>query len=383
MTTTAPRRRLRAARIVAAALAVIVIGGSIGLGYLRFPPSSYGAMDATDRAAFDDLSTQFEAFRAHAGDLWDVEYRYDTRPLILVRAPDATDARIPGYQYAYVVNGGDAARGLLGATPVDFPDAMGLDDVVVTKVLGSATLATSAPINFTDVDLGDATVLAFRFNADRMDHPEVGLEFSYFSMHEAFHIDKQADWSFDRRDPDRPWEAVRSPEEFDTLRVEAQILDAVDAARPAQTSEEEYRRLARDLVAVRLARIEQSPNVAGQENVEAIEGTARYLEARYADLTHSAGRAEPLPERFLAEEIDIARQDPAEWQQYLEYRLYYETGRRVCALLDQLAPGWKTLIEPPPVGEELTPFDILERTVGPIEELTLDQVRDIGSSYGS
>jgi hypothetical protein len=134
------------------------------------------------------------------------------------------------------------------------------------------------------------------------------------------------------------------------------ILDRVPTAR-----DPELPGLAKDLAGIRAARYQKWPQLKAQDNAEAIEGTARYLEHAYKQLAPSIWSA---PENgSLTEALDKVWDLPEE-QNGLGYSAYYSTGSLLALLLDRIAPSWKHDIEPSPSGKGWTPGESLRQATG-------------------
>jgi len=143
------------------------------------------------------------------------------------------------------------------------------------------------------------------------------------------------------------------------------------------------RPIARDLLAVRAARYERWPALREQDNTEAIEGTAQYLERRVSEvtggpigiLTSAAG----TPATFT-DVLSWIEEDPSR-RVLLERTVYYETGAQLGSALDVVAPGWKTDIEPLPVGKRHTPHAALKAALGDPGSPSEAQLAEIQARY--
>ncbi|QIS21620.1 hypothetical protein [Nocardia terpenica] len=372
-------RKWRRLLVLLAIFGVIIalLAGVIWFVILRNPGSTYAELDETDKTMFDQLSTQYETFATQPEKLWDNEYRYDRMPLVLVRA--RKDRGIV-WRYMYLVN----ASGIMdtsGFRKVDFPGNPYLHDVFATKALGWQSLSLLPPANFTALRLGGREVLAFKYHPDMFSRETDPLRtFPYFSLHEAFHYYKQANWDFDRNGRTTWVENYPTgADHLSLLHTEFALLDRLGTeADPAL-----FPAIARDLALVRAARYQRWPQLVAQDNTEAIEGTARYLERRYSDLT--GGKVGVLTNKqgqtstFTAV-LDWIEQNPDRGK-LLERTMAYETGAQLGYILDRLEPRWKKLMEPSPIGEQLTQHEILRRHFGITAPTTDDDLARIQQTY--
>ncbi|MCM6773922.1 hypothetical protein NDR87_10615 [Nocardia sp. CDC159] len=363
--------------LTACGVTVVLVAATVWFVILRNPGSTYAELDATDKAMFDQLTRQYEAFATQPDKLWDNDYRYDKKPLILVRA--RKDRGIV-WRYLYLVN----VSGIIdtsGYRKIDFPGNAHLRDVHATKTLGPSSLALLFPANFTSLDLNGTEVLAFKYHPGMVDPDRDPLmSFPYFSMHEAFHYYKQANWTFDRNGrsthvQDYPYD----PDHMSLLRTEFALLDRLGAEPDPAV----FTTMARDLAAIRAARYHRWPQLVPQDNAEAIEGSARYLERRYSDLI--GGKVGLLTNRDGASTTFTAvltwiEQNPSR-NTLLERTLAYETGAQLGYILDRLEPRWKKLMDPAPIGEHLTQHDILNRHFGITAPPADDELVRIQQSY--
>lgn len=373
------KRSGRTWRIVAVSV-ILVLGAAAGFvwfGIKSLPPASAAELDATDREVFESLTEQYRAFADNPADLWTVDYRYDTEPLILIRA-DSTKSSI--WHYVYVINA-SAITDVSGMQKIDFPGNPLLDDVYATKTLGAASLEYWQPLTFTTTTLGDTPVLAMKYAPGELDGgADKTLALPTFALHEAFHINAQQEWTYDRgEDVARILDFPSDEAQMDLLRTEFSILDALTGT----TDPDVVRPIARDLLAVRAARYERWPALREQDNTEAIEGTAQYLERRVSEvtggpigiLTSAAG----TPATFT-DVLGWIEEDPSR-RVLLERSVYYETGAQLGSALDVVAPGWKTDIEPLPVGKRHTPHAALKAALGDPGSPSEAQLAEIQARY--
>lgn len=346
--------KLYTALIIVVALTV----GSVAavLAFRALPADQFAELDEVDRTMFTQLSEQYDTFRTNASQIWNEDYRYDLQPLILVRS---TGDKSPFWKYTYLINMSDIVD-TSDMRPVSFPDELELGDVYVSNTFALNEFHLWLPGNFSVLSLPTGNVLAFKYNADRFaDTPVGGLDFEHFSLHEAFHTQKQADWEFDHGDAAYMYDYPFTDNHFDLLEVEFLIFDQINDQIATQPDIDELRRLGTDLSTIRLARYELWPQLTEGDNLEAIEGTANYVEVKYGEIrNYATSGTTTFSEAFSA----IKSGDVP--SSYLERDIFYSTGAVIGLLLDVVEPSWKTKIEPRPIGSASTPFQTLQEALG-------------------
>ncbi|KJL24484.1 hypothetical protein RN51_01082 [Microbacterium oxydans] len=352
----ARRRPMR--RAILLALAAVVLGALGVLAWKLFAPapSSYDALDATDREMLRQLSEQYDVTASRGDAVWTDGYQYEQQPIVLLR----TDGeKSPIWSHAFLVNM-SGVTDTTGMAKIDVPGATHLDDVRISDSFGAGDAALHLPANFSPIEVDGREVLAFKYH-DAMLQTEstTSQGFQRFSMHENFHVTKQGidstaagAW---------PWEAggliedyPHTEEHYELLRVEARIFDRVEN----ETDPQVLSALATDLANVRMARYTTWPTLRLEIELEAIEGTATYFERAF----DRARGLHPKVSTF-ADGLELFISDP-EQNVVLERDYAYFTGAQLGLLLDTVAPEWQQSIEPAPSGEAATPFATLQRATG-------------------
>lgn len=366
-------RRVR--RVILLALAAIVIGA---LGFLAWrlfapAPSSYDALDTTDREMLRQLSEQYDVTAAHGDAVWTEDYRYEQQPIVLLR----TDGEgSPLWSHAFLVNMSEVTD-TTGMAKIAVPRATHLDDVRISKTFALGEWTLHLPANFSPIEVDGREVLAFKYHEAMLQtEPTTSDGFQRFSMHENFHVTKQG---IDPTTPGAwPWEAggliedyPHTEAQYELLRVEARIFDRVEK----ETDPETLFVLATDLANVRMARYTTWPTLRLEIDLEAIEGTATYFERsfdRARGLRPEVSTFTDGLERFIT--------DPDE-NAVLERDYSYFTGAQLGLLLDTVAPDWQQSIEPAPSGEAATPFATLQRVTGVTVAPDETRLREIADRY--
>lgn len=369
------RRRRRFAPVILGVLAVLAlgIGGVIAWRLLAPTPSDYEGLDATDKEMLTQLSEQYDVAAAHAAEIWTDAYRYEDQPLVLLR----TDGEKSSFwSHAILVNM-SGVTDTSGMTKLDVPGATHLDDVRISRTFAVGNALLYAPSNFGVIEVGGDDVLAFKYNQTMLDTEITTSQgFQRFSLHENFHVTKQG------LDPEAPgawpWEAggaipdyPHTGAQYELLRVEARIFDRIES----ETDPQALATLASDLATVRMARYTTWPTLKAEIELEAIEGTATYVERAF----DRARGLTPVQSTFT-DGLDALFDDP-EQQTVLERDYSYFTGAQLGLLLDRIAPDWKTQIEPAPVGSASTPFATLQRVTGVTTAPDEAQLRTIVDRY--
>lgn len=332
----------RGPRILAGAalLLLLILIGGYQFGLKRLPPTDPSALDTLDTQLFAELQQQFETFDAHADQLWDAEYRYDRKPLLLARTDDDGS---PVWPYVYLVNMSSLID-TSGYAHLSFPVDGVLADVRVATDVDLQTLQLWMPGDFATLEFAGRRVLAFKYApAQLAADPDPLSRFATYAMHEAFHINVQSGWRHDGEGVTRVFDAPTGEHLREAFADEFAALDEIST----QTDHDALWRLAARLVDDRRREVARYPQVAARDSIETIEGTPRYLERRYSDII--GGRVGVLTNRQGATASFTSVLDWAASAQgdsgIFEYTIWYETGAQLGFLLDRLVPDWKTKLD--------------------------------------
>ncbi|PJI54011.1 hypothetical protein CTI14_20730 [Methylobacterium radiotolerans] len=355
------------------AVLALAIGGVVAWRLLAPTPSDYEGLDATDKEMLTQLSEQYDVTAAHAADIWTDAYRYEEQPLVLLRADGEKSSF---WSHAILVNM-SGVTDTSGMTKIDVPGATHLDDVRISRTFGVGEWLLYAPSNFGVIEVSGDDVIAFKYNQAILDTETTTSQgFARFSLHENFHVTKQG---IDPEAPGAwPWEAggtipdyPHTEAQYELLRVEARIFDRVESETDPQT----LATLASDLATLRMARYTTWTALELEIELEAIEGTATYVERAF----DRARGLTPVQSTFT-DGLEALIDDP-EQQIVLERDYSYFTGAQLGLLLDRIAPDWKTQIEPAPTGTASTPFATLQRVTGVTTAPDEAQLRTIVDRY--
>ncbi|WP_336502279.1 hypothetical protein [Microbacterium paraoxydans] len=368
-------RGRRTVTVILSILAVIAlgIGGVIAWRLLAPAPSNWESLDATDKEMLTQLSEQYDITATHAAEIWTDAYRYEDQPLVLLR----TDGEKSSFwSHAILVNM-SGVTDTSGMAKIDVPGASHLDDVRISRTFAVGEWLLYAPSNFGVIDVSERDVLAFKYHQAMLDTETTTSQgFQRFSLHENFHVTKQG------LNPEAPgaWPWVagglvsdypHSEAQYELLRVEARIFDRVET----ETNPQVLAALASDLATVRMARYATWPTLKLEIELEAIEGTATYIERAF-----DRARGLTPVQRTFTDGLEDLISDP-EQQIVLERDYSYFTGAQLGLLLDRIAPVWKTQLEPAPTGSGSTPFATLQRVTGVTTAPDEGQLRAIVDRY--
>jgi hypothetical protein len=329
-------------------VAVLAASGVVAWRALGpYPSGKFAELDEVDATMLRQLSAQFDAAATRPDAVWTNEWRFDERPLVLLRT---SGDKASQWTHAFLVNM-SAHVDTRGMRPVDDSDLPRLGDVVVSRTYGLGDLDKHLPANFTFEDVAGQPVLVMKYHDAllRGEAPSIAYDFPTFLVHEEFHTSAQRAWTYPEGEAPYIDGYPTSDEHLDLLRAELAVLDAAGAeSSPARLAE-----LARDLVALRLERERRWPQLVPQNSLEKMEGTATYVERAAARIRGEA--AEPTS---MVAALDQLREQGALGG--LDRDVFYDSGARLGVVLDVLAPGWKARM----ADEGATPFSVLAEATG-------------------
>lgn len=329
-----------------------------GCSTKKRPPFEQTVLSQTDSLMFSELTTQFRYFEQQPEKIWTKEYAYNKMPLILMQS-DSSKKKI-SKNHIYLVNASqwiDKHK----FKKVHFQDNHYLDDVYtpledvyVDTQLGIYSLGFD-PFSsaFYYATLGGKEMLAFMYSPSILGRKYKFPDFTFFSMHEAFHLYWQKTWTHDADGKTVIDDYPYKKEHFDLLRKEYSLLDeALDTNQQDKLDE-----LMKKWVHIRNTRYRKWPQLTGETYSEAIEGSAQFVEQKYAIL---AGIERPLitnqhdsPLSFSQALTGILKNKSS--HQLLERYMSYAKGAALGLILDRLDPLWKEK-----VAEGKTQYEVLK-----------------------
>ncbi|WP_203226304.1 hypothetical protein [Clostridium ihumii] len=313
-------------------------------------------MDTIDKKMFEELSKIYEKFNESSSNLWNNNYKFNEKPLILIRTN-----REKGIvrKYSYVINVEEFKNSIF-SKKVNIPDYLKLPTVYRVNNLNLNMISTWIPSNFGTVNINTNKVFYFKYNPQMMENPELYFDFSSFLLHESFHTYNQKNWIYDENDGEYVENYPVNIENYALMGVEFKLLDKCMESN----NKSEISKYLRQWTLIRNYRYKKWPQLLAETNTEAIEGTARYIEYKYSKLsggklTVLANKEAPYHVTFIHAYNCIA-DNIAESPAYLERPIKYETGAAVCLIMDKLNIEWKKYIEDSREKRGKTQYEILK-----------------------
>ncbi|MCS3529578.1 hypothetical protein [Chryseobacterium sp. JUb7] len=340
----------------AIAISLVLLIGSVLLFIIlikKMPEGEYSKLDPTDKKMFDELTLQYKTFHEKPDQIWTSSYHYDQEPLIVIRSQKNKFI----WRYIYLINASKYIN-TKKFKKINFPGNPYLKDVYAATSLGNLSGEYWFPGAFTYSFLKDKNVLAFKYYPELFEKEGSFPDFKYFSMHEAFHIYAQKDWTYDKEGKDHITNYPFNKEHFDLLRKEYSLLDK--GLKTSDTTE--LNMIMKEWVKIRKKRYKKWPQLINETNSEAIEGTARYIEYKYSDLI---GKTRPFITDnsgkviSFSQGLEMILKDKANYS-FLTRTASYDKGAALGYILDKLDPLWKNKIEDSPSHKGLTPYEILK-----------------------
>ncbi len=328
-----------------------------GLGH-RVEPANldWGELDLNDQRLFTIMSEINETFRNGASEIWSEKYRLDRIPLSFAyRSSDGTITKM------YVLHH-PAGASLPGAVRVELDESLGLGEVYSIDAPDKvASLADWIPFEFNADIGGTSSMLFFIPENDPFLSPQT-WDFARFVVHEAFHRHQLIDSGWSTEPPDGN-EYPRDAHNAALALLEDRVLVATDNA----TDDDEIRRRLAQFLAIRRYRTEQF-DLGNLETVQELaEGTARYVENRYAELN---GRPRH-PTTGVGAMVSL------DW---LAFGRFYDSGARLGHALEHLGADWKNAVAE---GIPLTNLAYEEISDTNLAETNLaEQIKEAKAEFG-
>ncbi|KTD86600.1 hypothetical protein [Paenibacillus etheri] len=317
--------------------------------------TTFESLPETDRLMLTELSKLYNNFEQSSDQLWNEDYRFDTKPLLLVRTTkDSGLIRSEGFAVNVPMQEG------IFAEEIKMPESMGLPKVYRISRFSPTTLSAWFPANFGTLNLKGIETMYFKYYPKMFSDPTLYFNFSTFLLHEGFHIFKQKDWTYDTNGAEHIDNYPVNEENYALMGIEFKLLDQA----MAENNPQRIQQYLRDWTVVRNYRYYKWPQLIGETKAEAIEGSARYLEYRYSKLTGGnlmvlATKQEPYHVTFM-QAYDFIANGQAESPSFLERSVRYETGAALELTMDKANLPWKEAIEDVPGKKPgITPYEIL------------------------
>lgn len=317
--------------------------------------TTFESLSETDRRMLTELSELYNHFEQSSDQLWNEDYRFESKPLLLIRtSKDSGLFRREGFAVNVPMKKG------IFAQEISLPESMGLPKVYRISRFSPTTLSAWFPANFGTLNLKGTETMYFKYYPKMFSDPALYFDFSSFLLHEGFHIFKQKDWTYDANGAEHIENYPINEENYVLMGIEFKLLDQA----MAESNPELVQQYLHDWTVVRNYRYYKWPQLNGETKTEAIEGSARYLEYRYSKLTGGnlmvlATKQEPYHVTFM-QAYDFIANGQAESPSFLERSIRYETGAALELTMDKANLPWKEAIEDVPGKKPgMTPYEIL------------------------
>ncbi|QWI72911.1 hypothetical protein ER45_027795 (plasmid) [Bacillus mycoides] len=341
-------------------LIAVIIGLGLVLGSIILNKNyhtKFESLDTTDQRMFQELSTIYKSFQTSSNNLWDENYQFEKKPLILIRSnKDRGLIR----KEAYVLNVKNVEDSIF-AKEIKMPKSLHLPKVYRLSRFDFRTLSTWIPVNFGTVTINNNDIFYFKYHPKMLNDPDLYYDFPSFLLHESFHAYKQKDWVYDIKGGTNNEYYPNKTENYALMGLEFKLLDQAMMEKDSGV----IKQYLHDWSILRKYRYKQWPQLVEETNTEAIEGTARYLEYRYSKLnggklTVLAKKDDPYHVTFM-EAFNFIANGQAESPSFLERDMQYETGAALGLLMDKVNIPWKTAIEDTSTKRGKTQYETLNK----------------------
>ena len=342
-------------KIFLALLIIFVVIILVNIIFNKNYHTKFVSLDETDQRMLQELSTIYKNFEDSSEKLWNQEYHFEKKPLILIRTNK--DGGIIRKQ-VYALNVKEMENSIF-AKEIQVPKSLHLPKVYRLSSFDLRTISTWISWNFGELNIKDTDVFYLKYYPKMFENPEVYLDFSSFLLHESFHAYKQKSWTYDAKGGESINDYPVNKENYALMGLEFKLLDrAMENNNP-----ETLKQVLHDWTIVRNYRYKKWPQLVGETNAEAMEGSARYLEYRYSKLTGGtltvlAKKEEPYHVTFM-EAFNFIANGQAESPSFLERNIRYETGSALELIMDKANIPWKEAIEDSSTKRGKTQYEIL------------------------
>ncbi|CUP86770.1 hypothetical protein [Clostridium baratii] len=319
--------------------------------------TSYESFDSVDKEMFEELSQIYKQFDKNSDQLWGDKDKLSKMPLILIRTnKDKGIIR----KYAYAINVKGIGNSFF-AEKMDIPSSLNLPTVYRLSKFDINMISTWLPSNFGTVDINKENTFYFKYNPKMIENPDLYFDFSSFLIHESFHTYNQKDWTYDKNDGEYIENYPVNKENYALMGLEFKLLDKC----MEEKNIEEVKKHLKEWTIVRTYRYKKWPQLIGETNSEAIEGTARYMEYKYSKLTGGkltvlANKEKPYHITFT-HAFNCISNGIGETPVYLDRPMKYETGAALGLIMDKLNINWKDAIEDSSNKNGETQYEILKK----------------------
>ena len=315
----------------------------------------FESLNETDQSMLKELATIYKNFEESSDKLWNEDYHFEKKPLILIRNNNEN-----GFfrKEAYAVNLKGVENNIF-AKEIRVPNSLHLPKVYRLNRFDFATISTWIPWNFGTINIKDTDVFYLKYHPKMFSNPALYFDFSSFLLHESFHAYKQKDWTYDANGEESIHNYPINKENYALMGLEFKLLDKITI----DTNPETIKKVLHDWTTVRNYRYKKWPQLIGETKAEAMEGSARYLEYRYSKLIGGnlmvlAKKQEPYHVTFM-EAFNFIANGQAESPRFLERSIRYETGSALELGMDKANISWKEDIEDSLTKQGKTQYEVL------------------------
>ncbi|MRZ80913.1 hypothetical protein GKD14_04555 [Paeniclostridium sordellii] len=319
--------------------------------------TKYSQLDNTDKKMLDDLSKIYEEFDKNSDELWNKNYKLNKMPIILIRTNK--DKGILK-KYAFAINVNEIENSLF-SKEISMPKNLNLPKVYRISKFDINMFKTLMPSNFGTLNIDENQIFYFKYYPKMITNPDLYFDFSSFLLHESFHIYNQSKWTYDKvGDGEYIENYPVNKENYSLIGLEFKLLDKCMESK----NKNDINKFLKQWTEVRTYRYKKWPQLINETNTEAIEGTARYIEYKYSNLTNGkltvlATKEKPYHVTF-SYAFDCIAGKKGVSPSYLERSIKYETGSALGLIMDKLGISWKNKIEDSPTKNGKTQYEILK-----------------------
>lgn len=319
--------------------------------------TNYENFNSVDKEMFGQLSKIYKQFDENSDKLWGNKDNLSKMPIILIRT-NKDKGIIRKYAYAINVKG---IENSIFAEKMDMPSSLNLPTVYRLSKFDINMISTWFPSNFGTVDIDKENIFYFKYHPKMIENPDLYFDFSSFLIHESFHTYNQKDWTYDKNDVEYIENYPVNKENYALIGLEFKLLDKC----MEEKNIEEVKKHLKEWTIVRTYRYKKWPQLIGETNSEAIEGTARYMEYKYSKLTGGkltvlANKEKPYHITFT-HAFNCISNGIGETPVYLDRPMKYETGAALGLIMDKLNIDWKGDIEDSSNKNGETQYEILKK----------------------
>ncbi|EOO26177.1 hypothetical protein IIU_06019 [Bacillus cereus VD133] len=330
---------------------IILVGITLNKNY----HTKFESLDETDQQMLRELSNIYINSENYSDKMWNQEYHFEKKPLILVRTnKDKGIAR----KEAYALNVENIEDSIF-AKEVKMPKSLHLPKVYRLSRFDFKTFSTWFPVNFGTVDISNNEIFYFKYHPKMFSNPDLYFDFSSFLLHESFHAYKQKNWTYDANNRESIDNYPINKENYALMGLEFKLLDKAMINNDLGT----LKQILYDWTIVRNYRYKKWPQLIAETKAEAMEGSARYLEYRYSQLTGGtltvlAKKEKPYHVTFM-EALNFIANGQAYSPSFLERNMRYETGSALELIMDKTNIPWKEAIEDNSTKHGKTQYEVL------------------------